>query len=274
MKPECSKLHRCGEFENITFIEVKMKIARKSLILFLAGLLLVSCTGQVPTDAPTADISGLLTAGVGTAVANFYETQTAIAPPATMTASITPLPQPTSSPIALPPTVGVVVASPTFPYVYLSPTPTGTFYTPTPNPASLASGCNNLAFLQDVTIPSGTVMQPGQAFTKEWKVANTGTCTWDWSYRVVFVSGSSMNGQSVHPNQDIPVGKWTTLRVPMEAPGTEGSYTGYWQLSDNTGKTFGSLLGVSIVVNKPTKTPAPATPTNTPTSTPTSTTAP
>jgi len=251
-----------------------MKIVVKSLIVLLLAAFLASCAGQAPTDVPTPDINASLTAGVGTLMANFFETQTAAAPPVTETPSITPLPSATlngSNPIVFP-TIGTV-ASPTYPYVYVSPTVTGTYYTPTVNPASLAFGCNNLALIADVTIPSGTVMRPGQSFTKEWKVSNNGTCAWAWSYRVIFISGNSMNGQSAHPNQEIPVGKWTTLRVPMEAPSTEGTYTGYWQLSDDKGNKFGSLLGVSIVVAKPTKTPAP-TGTATSTSVPTSTTVP
>ncbi len=250
-----------------------MKFARKSLFPFLLmAALLASCAGQA-TDAPTPDINASLTAGIGTLMAGFFETQTAAAPPATDTPSITPLPPPTSdSPIVLLPTVGSI-ASPTTAYIYLSPTPTGTFRTATPNPASLAYGCNNLAFLQDVTIPAGTVMKPGQTFTKEWKVLNNGTCAWDWSYRVVFISGNSMGGSFAHPNQDIAAGNSTKLRVPLEAPNKEGTYIGYWQLSDAEGHTFGALLAVSIVVTAPTKTPGP-TKTSTSTSVPTNTNVP
>jgi hypothetical protein len=243
-----------------------MKIARSTTILFLlAVLILTSCAGQAG-ESPTPDIAASLTAGVGTIVAYFFETQTALAPPASMTPSITPLPSPTGSPLALP-TVGVI-ASPTQLFIYLSPTTTGTIYTPTVNPASLAYGCNNLLLLSDLGIPAGTVMRPGQAFTKEWKVANTGTCEWKWAYRVIFISGNSLSGTATHPNRAIPAGNWTTLRVDMEAPGQTGTYTGYWQLSDDAGHTFGSLLGVSIVVAQPTNTPRPTTATSTSTTAP------
>jgi hypothetical protein len=249
-----------------------MKFAGKTLVLLLLiGTLLAACAPTVAGE-PTVDINASLTAGVGTVIANFFETQTALAPPASETPSITPLPLQTSSPVTLPTLASVASATPYI--VYLSPTPTGTYYTATPNPSSLAYGCNNLGFIRDETIPSGTVLKPGESFTKEWKVANTGTCPWKWAYRVVNVSGNAMGGSPAHPNQTIDVGKWATLRVTMTAPNTPGTYTGYWQMSDDAGHKFGSILGVSIVVTAPTSTPKPATATNTATSTSTSTTAP
>jgi hypothetical protein len=244
-----------------------MKFAGKTLVLLLLiGTLLSACGSQ---PVPTVDINASLTAGVGTVIANFFETQTALAPPASETPSITPLPLQTSSPVTLPTLASVASATPYI--VYLSPTPTGTYYTATPNPSSLAYGCYNLGFLSDVTIPSGTVMKPGESFTKEWKVANTGTCLWKWAFRVVNVSGNAMGGSATHPNDSIPATKWTTLRVAMVAPNTPGTYTGYWQMSDEAGHKFGSILGVSIVVTAPTKTPLPSTATSTATNAPTAT---
>jgi hypothetical protein len=138
-------------------------------------------------------------------------------------------------------------------------TPTGTYYTPTANPSTLAYGCNNLSLLGDVTVPSGTEFKPGEEFTKTWKVANTGTCEWSLGYRLVFVSGSDMEGNGGRPNNPIPAGKWTQLSVHLTAPNKEGTYSGNWQLSDGAGHNFGSTLGVKIVVKK-----ASVAPTNTP----------
>ena len=76
---------------------------------------------------------------------------------------------------------------------------------PTPTPAATSTaapppGCvDGLTF---VSHPDGTGSAdnpiqagPGQRFTKVWKVKNTGTCTWDSNYELVFSSGATMGGQ-------------------------------------------------------------------------------
>ena len=216
--------------------------------MLFAAILLGSCAGQAPEATPTPDIGSILTQSVGTFAAAFFETQTALVPPATPTPLDTPTPLPTTTPLALPsplPSATIIYYTA---IVYPSVTPTGTQYTPTANPATLASGCNNLSLISDVTIPSGTEMKPEQAFTKTWKVANTGTCDWTLSYRVVFVSGTDMGAAESRPRNIIAPGKWTQLDVQMVAPKKPGTYTGYWKLADGAGKIFGSLLGATIVV--------------------------
>ena len=228
-----------------------MKIARKLLpFLLLAAILLGSCAPQV-AESPTMDVNALMTQSVGTFMAQFFETQTAMYTPPTPTPLDTPTPIPSNTPLPSPslfPSATTVF----FPGVVVpTATPTGTRYTPTVNPTTLAYGCNNLSFISHVTIPPNTVMEPEEDFTKTWKVANTGTCDWTLAYRVIFVSGEAMDGIPGHPRNVIPKGKWTQLDVRMTAPRREGTYTGYWQLSDGAGHTFGSLLPVTIVVDRP-----------------------
>jgi hypothetical protein len=161
--------------------------------------------------------------------------------------------------------------------VYPSITVTGTQYTPTSNPGSLAYGCNNLALIRDVTIASGTEMKPGETATKTWQVSNNGTCEWLFGYTLVPVSGTNLASDAVRVhNAPVPPSEWRQLSVNITAPKDPGTYTQYWQLSDGAGHTFGSSLGISIVVKKPantavppTNTTAPPTPTATATATPT-----
>lgn len=256
-----------------SFIEVKMKIAGKSLaLLLLVGILLTSCAGQ-PGDSATPDVGASLTAGVGTIVAYFFETQTALAPPATITPSITLSPQPSGSPIAFPTLGSVATATPFL--IFLSPTPTGTVFTATPNAGSLAYGCNNLAFIRDVNTPDGTVLRPNESFTRTWKVANNGTCNWLFGFRLVPVSGFQFAEDSVSvPNAPVSPNEWREISVNGQAPDDPGTFTQYWQMSDGAGNRFGSLLSISITVRAPTSTPNPTstnttapTATNTPTPT-------
>jgi hypothetical protein len=56
----------------------------------------------------------------------------------------------------------------------------------------------------------------------------------------------------------IEPGKWTTLEVDLDAPGAAGTYTASWRFAHADGTYFGSVLPVSIKVEKnpdPTKTP-------------------
>jgi hypothetical protein len=52
---------------------------------------------------------------------------------------------------------------------------------------------DNLAFLEDITIPNGTVVVPGESVDKRWLVQNSGSCNWDDRYRLKFVSGSELS---------------------------------------------------------------------------------
>jgi polar amino acid transport system substrate-binding protein len=72
------------------------------------------------------------------------------------------------------------------------PTPT-----PLPGPTATPPACyDGMEFVEDVTVPDGTEMQPGQNFDKVWRVKNTGTCEWTTAYKVTFVQGDQMGGET------------------------------------------------------------------------------
>ena len=224
-----------------------MYIVRRILILvMITGILLSSCAPQEPGQ-PTPDMNAILTAGVGTFAASIFQTQTAMAPPATLTPTVTPtatvtplsLLSPTASAtqfILVAPQVTLVVATPTGP-------------TLTPNPSTLGSGCNNLALISDIPITGGSVLAPEEQFEKSWKVANTGTCDWVYRYHLVHISGHDVGGRDpVSLGKVIEPGKWTTLTITLRAPRAPGTYTSTWRFADQSGTVFGSTLGVSIEV--------------------------
>jgi len=124
--------------------------------------------------------------------------------------------------------------------------------------------CDVAQFVDDVTIPDGTVLEPNETFTKTWRLKNTGTCTWTTSYVIVFSSGDSLGGPatqaltgSVNPGQSVDIS------VNLKAPGTSGSYRGDWKLRNGSGLLFAQFY-VDIKV-------ASATPTSTSTATATTT---
>ncbi|MBI5839598.1 MAG: hypothetical protein HZB19_05795 [Chloroflexi bacterium] len=230
-----------------------MKLSERMWFVILTiALLLTACGAETAPTEPGVD--AMMTSGVGTMVASFFETQTAMVTPATETptptltpfptitpfVSPTPLVQPTATYIYYAPTLGTVTA--------LTPIATGTYVTATTDPGSLGSGCNNLAFIRDVTIPSGAELAPQENFNKVWKVQNIGTCEWLYVYSLVLVSGESFDAPPTRLGKVVAVGEWTEISINMDAPKHPGTYTSYWRLADGDGNMFGAALEVSIVV--------------------------
>ncbi len=145
-----------------------------------------------------------------------------------------------------------------------TPTATPTQIPATPTPQSTSSSiyysCSNSAFIKDMTIPDGTVLTPGETFTKTWKLENTGSCIWTSNYSLVFVSGTSMGGSDTQIGQTVYVGKRGDISVALTAPEEVGTYTGYWQMADQYGYTFGATVYVQIVVENEIATSTPAAP--------------
>lgn len=155
-----------------------------------------------------------------------------IAPTFTPAVLATPIPLPTS----VPPTVA-----------YVAPLPSAT--------STTAKLCLQAGFVSDVTIPDGTTMEAGKTFTKTWKFQNTGTCTWTPEFDIFFVSGDQMGAPSV---VDFPAtvapGGTVEISIPMTAPASAGTYTGYWTFADQGAVRFGTgtkgtdYFSVKIVV--------------------------
>jgi len=118
---------------------------------------------------------------------------------------------------------------------------------PTSSPAPIvttaptSSACvDSAAFMGDVTIPDNTIVASNTAFTKTWRLKNTGTCTWDGSYLVAYISGATMSqqpgywivpqGQTVSPDQTVDVS------VGMTSPVGNGNYVSYWGLKKVNGE--------------------------------------
>jgi hypothetical protein len=135
--------------------------------------------------------------------------------------------------------------------------------------ASTGNGCNDAAYVSDVTVTDGTILAPDESFTKTWKFQNTGTCAWNEDYQISFVSGNDMDGDTTDIDQDVETGDTGDISISLVAPSREGSYTGYWRLADGDGNLFGQSVYILIVVSEDAST---LTPTTTSTSEATSTT--
>jgi len=168
----------------------------------------------------------------------------------------------------------------TLPTLYIVPTfvdassPTAQSVTSSYTYYSTANGCNDSIYISDVTIPDGTVLAPSESFTKTWEFQNTGTCDWDEDYLITFTSGTDMDGETTEIDQEVLTGSVGDISVSLIAPETEGTYIGYWSLTDSDGNAFGQAVYVMIVVSDDASTLTPtvtATEETAATSTPTST---
>ena len=126
--------------------------------------------------------------------------------------------------------------------------------TETPVPGAAAGLCSASASLVGETYPDGTIVQPGETFTKVWHVQNSGTCTWDSTWQLIYYSGDLLDGSAVYSFPQ-PAQPGQTVEVPiiLRAPAQTGTYTGEWMLKSPWGQSFGVgqysvPMSVSIVV--------------------------
>jgi hypothetical protein len=119
-----------------------------------------------------------------------------------------------------------------------TPQPTFTPVTPTATPRLIP--CDAAAFITDVSIPDGTTFPPNARFTKTWRLQNVGTCTWNNTYDLVFISGERMGAANVLPlSGNVVPGQTIDLSVELIAPGNPGTYRGNWMLRNPQGVNFG-----------------------------------
>jgi hypothetical protein len=233
-----------------------MKTNKKKFIGFsllaVFALVLSACGSSSKEPTPTPVDPNLIAAQ---AIATFAMglTQTAFAQP---TATLTPAPLATNTLLA------------TF-----APLGTNT-------PSVPVNTCDSATFVNDVTVPDGTPMAPGQQFTKTWLVKNSGTCTWTPTYKIAYGYGMSQMGGAATPiGKTVKPGEQAEISVALTAPSTAGDVSGTWRLMNDKGVFFGTNLTVVIKVvgaaatgtatSEPTVAPATATATpETPVSTP------
>lgn len=143
------------------------------------------------------------------------------------------------------------------------------FPSPTPTEAPDVAGEGGCvlraAYVTDVTIPDNTKVEKGKAFVKTWRIRNSGTCAWGEGTKFVYVSGETLGSPvSVDVAPTAPNAQ-VDISVSMTAPAAPGTYRSNWQLQDPSGKAYGGIFYVQIVVEGPataTPTVAPAAPSN------------
>ncbi len=158
-------------------------------IILLTGIVLSACGGQAAQASETPTAAPATTA-----------------PPPTSTATEEATPD-----------VGEPEATAT-----LLPSPTPTDFVP----ENGADCVNQASFVSDVTIPDNTNLITGEAFTKTWRVQNTGTCIWWSGYTLQHYSENAMSAPA---SVSLPVtnpGETADISVNLVAPSVQGTYRG------------------------------------------------
>lgn len=193
--------------------------------LVVASLLLSACAVTAP-PAPTADLSALSTQ----IAAGIYaqSTQQALE---TLAAQLTQAAVATATNTAEPP-------APTETPTDVPPTATATPIRPTNTPVPLV--CNAAQLVSDVTVKDGTIFEPGESFTKTWRVKNVGTCTWNRDYVVRFDGGNNLaDKKTFRLSEAVSPGETVDISIKMTAPNRTGSFRSNWHLESDKGEVFG-----------------------------------
>lgn len=169
-----------------------------------------------------------------------------VTPTLTPTTTETVAPQPTYSPTSLPATATAALM-PT-----ATPSPAAT------RSAGATSAGGTAAFIAE-NYPDGSVLEPGESFTKTFELQNTGHTTWTSNYHLVLQPSDSGETFGSLPTvafpQQVPAGEKVTLSIPLVAPSTPGTYTVSWKLQDEQGSPItvdgGALIWVKVQVCDP-----------------------
>lgn len=183
-----------------------MKNNQRTLIILALISLLVSACG-----APRQSREDELATAIAQTVAAVEAQQPTQAPP-----------QPTNTAAPLP---------------TLPPQPTKTPYNPTATPRP----CNFAVFVSE-NPEDGVSFKPGESFTKTWRLKNSGTCTWNTDYRVVYYSGDDFDGvHNSHLANHVKPGEVMDVSYTFTAPDEPGTYETVFKIQDDDGHNFGQF---------------------------------
>jgi hypothetical protein len=119
---------------------------------------------------------------------------------------------------------------------------------PTPLPTRQANCENLLEFIDDLTIPDGTEVLPGEKIIKQWLIKNTGSCNWNSSYSLQLISGLALGAEKVQGLYPARQSTKAILEIRFSAPDNPGRYNSWWQAYDQDGTRFGDPFYVEISV--------------------------
>jgi len=144
------------------------------------------------------------------------------------------------------------------PLVTLTDTPGGPTNTRAPTNTQRSgesTACDNALFIDNVSMPDFSTVQPGKTFKMTWRFKNLGPCTWTEDYRIIFsyVSDTGKNGifdppSPTHfPDTTLP-GELADISIMITAPTEEDGYQVVFRLQNDKGYNFGPEFWVIFSV--------------------------
>jgi hypothetical protein len=151
----------------------------------------------------------------------------------------------------IPPTEQIIQNSALYPTKSASTLlpPTIKSATDIPRPTTTPFCASGLTYLEDLTIPDGMLVAPGELLDKRWRVQNSGNCNWDLNYRLKLMAGPDLNApteQSLYPARS---DSEAIIRIIFIAPQEPGTYRSAWEAYDPQGRAFGDPIFIEVVVS-------------------------
>ena len=109
---------------------------------------------------------------------------------------------------------------------------------------------NGASFVEDLTVPDGTSVSPGERLDKRWAVQNSGSCDWGPGYSLVQLDGRSLAGQQEWALYPARAGENAVWQLELVAPQEPGEYLASWQARAPNGEFFGEQVFVLIEVQR------------------------
>ena len=121
------------------------------------------------------------------------------------------------------------------------------------------SSCEpNASFVEDVTIPDGSPIEPNTVFTKTWRIRNSGSCPITAAFEFYSVGGNEIRPDSYNVNPPLTMpGETFDISVPLISPPLAGYYRSEWQFQPpfdlqtyDPVEPFGPRFYTEITVNR------------------------
>ncbi len=114
------------------------------------------------------------------------------------------------------------------------------------------------SYVSDVSVPDNTHFDKGEAFTKTWRMRNSGSADWPEGTVLAFASGDELSAEAEVEVGAVKSGEEVDISVDMTAPDGDGSYKSVWELRAASKSIQGGSAYVLIQVGEAPATPPPA----------------
>jgi hypothetical protein len=171
------------------------------------------------------------------------------------------------SPQPTPPPASTLMPSPTVQVITPTAAPSITEATPasiTETPTVCVDSALNIDWTRDdvpynfTDLGKNKPVPPNGHFIMSWTLQNSGTCTWDSSYKMAFKSGYQMTQSAGYPivaeGTTVAPGQSTIVNINMVAPQKTGGHQAEWQLQSADGTPLLKFI-IFVKVDKGTYSP-------------------